>query len=40
MKMRYVGGRGTTPLVVMNNLTGENLTESLIRKALKLNPAS
>jgi NAD(P)-dependent dehydrogenase (short-subunit alcohol dehydrogenase family) len=40
MKMRYVGGRGTTPLVVMNNLLGENLTESVIRKALKLNPAS
>jgi NAD(P)-dependent dehydrogenase (short-subunit alcohol dehydrogenase family) len=40
MKMRYVGGRGSTGLVVMQNLLGENLAESLIKKALKLNPGN
>ena len=39
MKMRYVGGRGTSGLVAMQNLLRENLSESLIRRALKLNPA-
>jgi NAD(P)-dependent dehydrogenase (short-subunit alcohol dehydrogenase family) len=40
MKMRYVGGRGTSTLVAMQNLLGENLTESLIKRALKLNPGT
>jgi NAD(P)-dependent dehydrogenase (short-subunit alcohol dehydrogenase family) len=40
MKMRYVGGRGTSGLVTMQNLLGENLSESLIKRALKLNPVS
>jgi NAD(P)-dependent dehydrogenase (short-subunit alcohol dehydrogenase family) len=40
MKMRYVGGRGTSSLVMMQNLLGENLAESIVRNALKLNPVS
>jgi NAD(P)-dependent dehydrogenase (short-subunit alcohol dehydrogenase family) len=38
MKMRYVGGRGTSSLVVMHKLLGENLAESIVMNALKLNP--
>jgi NAD(P)-dependent dehydrogenase (short-subunit alcohol dehydrogenase family) len=40
MKMRYVGGRGTSALVIMYNLLGENLAESVIKNALKLKPAT
>lgn len=40
MKMRYVGGRGTSGLVMMQNLLGENLSESVIKSALKLNPGN
>jgi NAD(P)-dependent dehydrogenase (short-subunit alcohol dehydrogenase family) len=38
MRMRYVGGKGTSGLVMMQNLLGENLAESIVRNALKLNP--
>lgn len=38
MKIRYVGGRGTSGLVMMQSLLGENLAESVIKNALKLNP--
>jgi NAD(P)-dependent dehydrogenase (short-subunit alcohol dehydrogenase family) len=37
MKVRYVGGRGTSGLVMMQKLLGENLSESLVKRALKLN---
>jgi NAD(P)-dependent dehydrogenase (short-subunit alcohol dehydrogenase family) len=40
MKMRYVGGRGTSGLVVMQNLLGENLSESIVKSTLKLNPGT
>jgi hypothetical protein len=40
MKMRYVGGRGTSGLVIMQNLLGENLSESIVKSALKLNPGT
>jgi NAD(P)-dependent dehydrogenase (short-subunit alcohol dehydrogenase family) len=40
MKMRYVGGRGTSGLVMMQNVLGENLAESVVRNALKLNPGN
>jgi NAD(P)-dependent dehydrogenase (short-subunit alcohol dehydrogenase family) len=39
MKMRYVGGRGTSSIVAMHTLLGENLAESLVKNALKLNPS-
>jgi NAD(P)-dependent dehydrogenase (short-subunit alcohol dehydrogenase family) len=40
MKMRYVGGRGTASLVMMQSLLGENLAESIVKNALKLNPGN
>lgn len=40
MKMRYVGGRGTSALVIMQKLLGENLSERVIKNALKLNPGT
>jgi NAD(P)-dependent dehydrogenase (short-subunit alcohol dehydrogenase family) len=40
MKMRYAGGRGTSALVAMYNVLGENLAESVIKNALKLKPSA